>query len=193
MAVAAGELPLPFTVRGPRGWARHGLRPGKEYQVLDADEKVLANVQCAARKQEGFLSLAAVNNSQELLLLLPEPGQAWHLAWSARSLGLDGGEIQRFSASQSPIPDAIPSTSPCIEVDFTGTRVLFAGDSVDKPDPLRPAWRFWIQGARFAEAEAIGQREVRIDAHAAEESRGLPAPLLLAWLLGIVLTEAASA
>jgi hypothetical protein len=71
--------------------------------------------------------------------------------------------------------------------------VLFAGDSVDKPDPLRPSWRFWRQGVRFAEAATSGQREVRIEALAPEESRGLPASLLLAWMLGIVLTEAASA
>jgi len=51
MAIAAGEFPLPLIVRGPRGWAWHGLSPGKEYQVFDADENLLANIQFAARKK----------------------------------------------------------------------------------------------------------------------------------------------
>ena len=137
------------------------------------------------------------------------------MALSARTQGRDGGEIRHFSESSksgsiasqgqssSQAPCQAPSQgqeqeqeqapNPSGEIRFTGTRVLLEGDSVDKPDPLRPAWRFWIQGARFAEAVAEGQREVRIAALNADEPRQLPARLLLAWLLGIVLTEAASA
>ena len=197
MAIAAEDFALPLTVRGPRGWARHGMRLGKDYQLLDADENLLAKVQLAARKREGLLSFIEFNNSQELFMVLPIAGNTWELAWSARTLGLGGGEIRQYSEPENPDPNPSlkrnPSSNSSVDVGFTGTRVLLAGDSVDKPDPLRPGWRFWIQGARFAEAEAVGQHEVRITALDADETQRLAAPLLLAWLLGIVLTEAAAA
>lgn len=152
-------------------------------------------------------------------MFIPDMDQVWHLAWNGRVLGRDGGVIRQLSewssrslrqrqeqwqqSESEPEPEPEPEQrqrqqqeqeqEQSLEFRFTGTRVLLAGDSIDRPDPLRPAWRFWIQGARFAEAGAEGQHEVRILALDPDESRRLPAPLLLAWLLGIVLTEAASA
>lgn len=185
MAIAPGGFALPVTVRGPRGWARHGLRLGHACQVLDEAGNQLASIQYGAKRGKGNLRSLALDNVQELFLLVPGTSQAWELLLRARILGRGSAQIQRFAA-----PEEQGRVS---QISFTGARVVLAGDSVDKPDPLRPAWRFWMQGTRHADAEAVGQREVRIAATTISGDQILTAPLLLAWLLGMLLTEAATA
>ncbi len=98
MAVAAGEFPLPITVRGPRGWAWHGMRLGAEYQILDGEENLLAKVRFEHEKAGSLLGQPGEYSVLDLFLLSANAGHAAQLLCSARCLGRSGGEIQPFSA-----------------------------------------------------------------------------------------------
>lgn len=175
------EFPLPLSVRGPRGWAYHGPRNPSELEILSDTGELLGRVEVGGFDRGKFLGLVPFDNNTELFLAVPRAHGDWEFAWRAVTAGISAGLLDRFGEDHKRE-----------QIGFTGTRVLLHGNSVDRPAPGKAAWRFWIQGGRFAEAEAVGQEEVRIHGlH--EDATSLPEELVLAWLLGIVLTAAASA
>lgn len=178
-------FPLPLRAHGPRAWYRVGLRPGQELRLARESGEVLGRVRAEGVGGGKLFGLLPYHNGTRLILEHWIGEDSWRMVCQLESEGLVTG---RFSRDQDGQSHEFGS------VHFGGIKAELRGSvihgSVDRPDPLRAGWRFWETGAERAETSLHGQQEVQIDPRGGTTT--LAAELLMAWLLGMVLTEAAS-
>ena len=180
-------LRLPLRVRGPGGWARRGLRPKRQLELLPAEDGDPATVLAESIEPRRPEAAAAWNKSIKLSIA---PDRLW-VPISLPGFGLlDSGSASEASAPLLDAAGNVLGTLCC-----SGLRTLLLDSdgsprlSIDRPDPLGLSWRLWSGGSVLAETRRFSEKEIVWEARQAQE---IDPAAVLVWLAGIAWWEAAA-